>query len=52
MDKRILDIINDFTQWKGDSFRLAVLVTEEQKQIDAEKLETAEMPEAAEVVRS
>ena len=50
MDKRILDIIADFPQWKGDTYRLAVLLVEEQKQIDREKLIAAELPEAAEIL--
>lgn len=51
MDKRIVDIVGDFAQWRGDTCRLAALVSEQQKQIDVDKLEAAEMPEAAEVVR-
>jgi len=41
MDKRILDLVNDFAQWRGNSFTLAALVAEMQKQIDREKLEAA-----------
>lgn len=51
MDRRILDLITDFAQWKGDTYRLAALVTAKQKEIDAEKLDAAGMPEAAEIVR-
>lgn len=51
MDKRIVDIVGDFAQWRGDTYRLAAMVCEQQKQIDIEKLEAAEMPEAADVVR-
>lgn len=50
MDKRILELIADFPQWKGDSYRLAALVSEQQREIDREKLVAAEMPEAAEVI--
>ena len=50
MDKRILELISDFAQWKGDSYRLAALVVELQKEIDREKLIAAEFPEAAEVI--
>lgn len=39
MDKRILDLVDDFAQWRGNSFTLAALVAELQKQIDREKLE-------------
>lgn len=50
MDKRILDIVTDFASWKGDSYKLAALVAAEQQQIDRDKLEAAEMPEAAAVL--
>lgn len=50
MDKRILDLIADFPQWKGDSYRLATLVVELQKEIDREKLVAAGHAEAAEVI--
>ena len=52
MDKQILDLVADFSQWKGDTYRLAALISEKQKQIDAEKLDAAEMPDAAEIVRA
>lgn len=48
MDKRILDLVNDFAQWRGNSFTLAALVAELQKQIDREKLEAA--GQSAEVI--
>lgn len=50
MDKRILALIADFAQWKGDTYRLASLISEMQKQIDREKLIAADMPEAAELI--
>ena len=50
MDKRILALIADFAQWKGDTYRLATLVAELQKEIDREKLAEAGLPEAAEVI--
>ena len=48
MDRRILDLVNDFSQWKGDTFRLASLISELQKEIDREKL--VDFPEAAELL--
>lgn len=51
MDKSIVDLVADFAQWKGDTYRLAALVAEKQKQADADKLDAAGMPEAAEVIR-
>jgi hypothetical protein len=50
VDKTILDIVNDFTQWKGNSFALANLIVEAQKDIDRAKLVAADMPEAAELI--
>ena len=50
MDKRILELISDFAQWKGDTYRLASMVVELQKEIDREKLIAADYPEAAEVI--
>ncbi len=46
-----MDLIADFAQWKGDTYRLASLIATKQKEIDADNLEAAGMPEAAEIVR-
>lgn len=51
MDKAIVDLVADFAQWRGDTYRLAALVAEKQKQADADKLDAAAMPEAAEIIR-
>lgn len=51
MEKWILELVNDFSQWKGDAYRLSALVAARQKENIAEKLEQANMPEAAEIVR-
>lgn len=50
MDKTILDIVNDFTQWKGNTFTLAVLIEEKQKELDRQKLIDAGFTDAAEVI--
>lgn len=50
MDKSIIEIVNDFAQWRGDSFRLANLIVEAQKELDRAKLVAAGMPEAAAVI--
>lgn len=50
MGKEILDIINDFNQWKGNSFTLAALLIEKQKELDRQKLIDAGFTEAAEVI--
>ena len=44
MDKRILDLVNDFPQWRGNPFTLATLVSELQQEIDAEALVVPEPP--------
>lgn len=49
MQKEILEIVNDFSQWRGNSFTLAVLVSEFVKERAAQAIE--EYPEAAEIVR-
>lgn len=51
MDKQILDLINDFSQWKGNTFTLATLVAEKQKEIDAQKLIEAGHSDAAEFIQ-
>lgn len=38
MDKRFLDLIADFHQWKGDTYRLVALVLALKEQIDSENL--------------
>ena len=50
MDKRILEIVSNFQLWKGDSYKLAVLVAAEQQQIDRDKLLAADLPDAAGVI--
>ena len=50
MDKTFLDLIGDFSQRKGDVYRLVALVVEKQKESDREKLIDAGFPEAAEVI--
>jgi hypothetical protein len=47
VDKSILEIIADFSQWKGDSYRLAALIVEQQKELDRARVEAAGFPEAA-----
>ena len=38
MDKRFLDLIADFSLWKGDTYRLVALVLELKAQIYAENV--------------
>lgn len=50
MDKRILDVVSDFSQWNGNTFTLANLIAEKQKELDREILVAADLPEAAELL--
>lgn len=50
MDKTILDLIADFSQWKGNSYTLANLIVERQKELDRQKLVDAGHTEAAEII--
>jgi hypothetical protein len=50
MDKRILDLIGDFRAWGGNTYKLANMICELQKEINREKLIEAGHTEAAEVV--
>ena len=47
MDKRILDLVADFSLWRGDSYRLAAMVADKQREIAREALIAAGHPEAA-----
>jgi hypothetical protein len=48
--KDILALIENFHLWKGDVYRLAVLVSEGSKEAIKTKLETAGHTEAAELI--
>jgi hypothetical protein len=50
MDKQILDLIADFSVWKGDTYKLAMLIVEKQKEISRQKLVDAGMQEASEIL--
>lgn len=50
MDKRILELIADFSRWRGDTYKLAAQIVELQKEIDREKLIAADMTEAADLI--
>lgn len=50
MDKSILEIIANFAEWKGDTYRLAALIVDRQKELDREKVTTAGYPDAAEAI--
>jgi hypothetical protein len=49
--KRILGIIADVNLWRGDVYRLATIIAEEQREADALKAEALDAPEIAEAIR-
>jgi hypothetical protein len=51
MDRQILDIVNDFSQWRGNSFTLAKLIAELVKETAATKAEELEGAEIAQAIR-
>lgn len=50
MNKKILEIVEDFSSWRGNSFTLAVLVAEAVKDACVEAIEP-EHPAAAQTIR-
>lgn len=50
MDKRILTVVDEFGEWKGNTYTLANLIVEKQKEIDRETLLNAGFVEAAEAL--
>lgn len=50
MDKRILELVSDFSKWRGDTFKLAALVADLQREIDRETLVAAGFPEQADLI--
>lgn len=50
MGKRILELVNNFSEWKGNSFTLANAIVELQKDIDRQKLIEGGFTEAAELI--
>jgi hypothetical protein len=50
MEKSILDIVNTFSLWKGNSYTLANLIVERQKELDKEALVARGYTEAAEAL--
>jgi hypothetical protein len=37
MEKEILDIVKDISQWQGDVYKLAALVSDKQRELDEAK---------------
>lgn len=48
----IKTLVNDFSQWRGDTFRLAALVAAAQRERDIACLEAEGHTDAAEFLRS
>ena len=49
--QELLLLVQDFAQWKGDVYRLAVIVAEKQRMEDADKVEAAGYTDLAEEIR-
>lgn len=50
MNKNILDVVNDFAAWKGNSYTLAALIVAAHLEIIKAQLIEAGYPEAAEAL--
>ena len=50
MDKIILAVVDEFSEWKGNAYTLANLIAEKQKEIDRETLLNAGFIEASEAL--
>ena len=50
--KRIIEIINDMSMWRGDVYKLAYAIAEEQKEASAILADGNGQPELAELIRS
>lgn len=49
--KRILEIVSDMSMWRGDVYKLAYAIAEEQKEASAVIAEEMEHPDTAELIR-
>ena len=47
---QVLEVVQDFSQWRGDVYKLAMIIRERQKEDDAVLVET-KSPEAAQDIR-
>lgn len=47
----IKELVNDFSLWKGDTFRLAAMIAAEQRERDVACLEASGHTDAAEFLR-
>ena len=50
--KRILEMVQNFNQWRGDVYRLAVYIAAEQRSTDAAKADAAGYPDLADQIRN
>jgi hypothetical protein len=49
--KRILEIVSDMSMWRGDIYKLAYAIAEEQKEESAIIAEEADQPDVASMIR-
>jgi hypothetical protein len=50
--KRILEIVSDMSMWRGDVYKLAYAIAEEQKEVSAIIAEETGHPDTAELIRA
>ena len=50
--KRILEIVNDMNLWRGDVYKLAYAIAEEQKEAISLIVEESGYPDVAELIRA
>lgn len=50
--KRILQVIESVKEWRGDVYKLAMLIAAEQRETDAQRAEDAGQLELAEQIRN
>ena len=50
--KRILEIVSDMSMWRGDVYKLAYAIMEEQKEVDSIIAEETGHPDVAELIRA
>jgi hypothetical protein len=48
--KNLLELVGDFSQWRGDVYRLAAFIAAKQRETDAAKAIHAGQPELAESI--
>jgi len=48
----LLAIVQDFTAWQGNIYKLAAMVADAQRELDAQKCDDAQQPALAAAIRA